>query len=101
MAAESFSRFLTDNATRKTYHAPTGTYWIDTPSDIQAVMTAAQRAAFSIDSTAEIAVSGPAPIRFCNCREQLSLGAMLSLFAKETKPASPSLRAGKFTPYRV
>jgi len=79
MASESFSRFLTDDDSRQTYHAPTGTYWIDSYSGISAVFAAAQRATLPIDGTAEIVISGPEGFRFLNCREQPTVAKLIGI----------------------
>jgi len=101
MEAESFSRFLTDDDSRQRYHAPTGTYWMDSSQGISAVFAAAQRAVLPIDSSAEIVVSGPEGFRFLNCRKQQPpLGALLgaymakrpSVWAEVPKMSAPTLQ---------
>lgn len=92
MEAQGFNRFVTDNVTRKRYHAPTGMYSTDSSAGIRTVMLTVLRAALPIDPGAEIVVSGPEGCHLFNCREQEpSIGELLTAMLQETNPATLSL----------
>ena len=90
MAAEFFSRVLTDGKTGKKYEMPLGHYWKESTMDRWAVLAAAERAALPIDPRARIVVSGSGEIVFNgNCPEVAEdqssglYGAFLAQLARE------------------
>ena len=91
MSFAGLSRFLTDDKTRTTYHAPTGTYWMESSLGIDAVFELVRRVALAVDNSAEIVVHGPEGFRFMNCREQYPLSSIFDLAAQNKGPATPSL----------
>jgi hypothetical protein len=68
MAAASFERVLTDEATGSEFETLTGTYVIDTKNDLSVVLEAARFAAQSVHPNVGI-MAAAGPIAFYNCPE--------------------------------
>lgn len=91
MAAESFSRVLTNAKNLKTSMMPIGTYWIESSADEWTVLEAAKRAALPVDRSIEIVVSGGPQLVYYNCADEVPVHPFAALLGlRASVPAPPS-----------